>query len=241
MGSALYQVQNGRPKLIAYASKRTPKAARNYSITELEMCGLAINTASFVHLLKRVDFDAVVNQLAITHIMKSKTEPDMNRIKRLLEILSSYSFNLYYIKGKDMILSDFLSRQIEDNSNPNEIIPISFNIWDILQENYNHMVTDTYNIQTRGQTKAQANAPTIQDTQPMVQKATPDMTKFPIEIETKEDSKAPLSRTIQQPPRSIVLPLGSVLPPIIMTPSVRLPQKPPHTNDITTDQHQRPD
>ena len=36
-GSALYQIQNGKPKLIAYASKRLPKAARNYSITELEM------------------------------------------------------------------------------------------------------------------------------------------------------------------------------------------------------------
>ena len=116
-GSALYQVQNGKPKLIAYASKRMPKAARNYSITELEMCGLAINIASFAHLLKRVDFDTVVNHLAITHIMKSKMEPATNRIKRLLEIPSSYSFNLYCIKGKDMILSDFLSRQIEDDSN----------------------------------------------------------------------------------------------------------------------------
>ena len=37
-GSALYQIQNGKPKLIAYASKRLPEAARNYSITELEMC-----------------------------------------------------------------------------------------------------------------------------------------------------------------------------------------------------------
>ena len=37
-GSALYQVQNGKPKLIAYASKRMPEAVRNYSITELEMC-----------------------------------------------------------------------------------------------------------------------------------------------------------------------------------------------------------
>ena len=72
-----------------------PKAARNYSITELEMCGLAINIASFVHLLKKVDFDAVVNHLAITHIMKSKMEPATNRIKRLLEMLNSYSFNLY--------------------------------------------------------------------------------------------------------------------------------------------------
>ena len=46
-GSVLYQVQDGKPKLIAYASKRMPEAARNYSITELEMCGLAINIASF--------------------------------------------------------------------------------------------------------------------------------------------------------------------------------------------------
>ena len=61
MGSALYQIQNGKPKLIAYANKRLPEAAHNYSITELEMCGLAINIASFVHLLRKVDFDAVVD------------------------------------------------------------------------------------------------------------------------------------------------------------------------------------
>ena len=33
-GSALYHIQNGKPELIAYASKRLCKAARNYSITE---------------------------------------------------------------------------------------------------------------------------------------------------------------------------------------------------------------
>ena len=49
-----------------------PEAAKNYSITELEMCGLAINIATFPHLLRKVDFDAVVDHLAITHIMKSK-------------------------------------------------------------------------------------------------------------------------------------------------------------------------
>ena len=32
-GSALYQIQNGKPKLIAYISKRLPEAARTYSIT----------------------------------------------------------------------------------------------------------------------------------------------------------------------------------------------------------------
>ena len=33
-GSALYQIQNRKPKLIAYVSKRPPEAARSYSITE---------------------------------------------------------------------------------------------------------------------------------------------------------------------------------------------------------------
>ena len=51
-GSASYQIQNGKPKLIAYATKRLPEAARSCSITELELCGLAINIASFSHLLK---------------------------------------------------------------------------------------------------------------------------------------------------------------------------------------------
>ena len=102
-GSALYQIQNWKPKLIAYASKRLPEAACNYSITELEMCGLAIYIASFVHLLKKLDFDAVVDHLAIMHVMRNKVEPATTGIKRLLEVLHSYSFNLYYIKGKDMI------------------------------------------------------------------------------------------------------------------------------------------
>ena len=108
-GSALYQIQGGKPKIIAYASKRLPEAAKNYSITEFEVCGLAINIASFTHLLKRVDFDAIVDHFALTHIIKSKAEPANTRIKRLLELISSYSFNLYYMKDKDMILSDFLS------------------------------------------------------------------------------------------------------------------------------------
>ena len=58
--------------LIAYASKRLSEAARHYSITELEMCGSGIDIASFAHLLKRVDFDAIVDHLALMHIIKVK-------------------------------------------------------------------------------------------------------------------------------------------------------------------------
>ena len=127
-GSTLYQIQNGQPRLIAYASKRMPDAAKNYSITELEMCRLAMNIATFSHLLKKVDFNAVVDHLAIIHIMRSKAESATTGIKRLIELLGHYSFNLYYIKGKDMVLSDFLSRQKMDDSSPHKIIPISFTL-----------------------------------------------------------------------------------------------------------------
>ena len=75
------------------------------------MCGLAINIVSFSQSLKRADFYAIVDYLALTHFTIRKAEPASTRIIRLLELVSSYSFNLYYIIGKDMVLSDFLSSQ----------------------------------------------------------------------------------------------------------------------------------
>ena len=96
----MYQIENGKPKLIAYVSKRLPEAARNYSITVLEMCGLAINITSFAHLLKKVDFDAIVDHLALVHILKSKTEPATPRIKRLLEVVSAYFIQFILHEGK---------------------------------------------------------------------------------------------------------------------------------------------
>ena len=78
-------------------------------------------------------------------------EPATTRIG----VSSSYSLNLYYIKGKDMILSDFLSRQNVDDSNPCEIIPISFNLRTVLQDKYYNLegANERYMIQTRSQMK----------------------------------------------------------------------------------------
>ena len=154
-GSALYQIQNGKPKLIAYASKRLPEAVRSYSIMELELCGLVINIASFSHLLKRVDFDVIVDHLALTYIIKSKAEPATTRIKRLLELISSHSFNLYYMKGKDMISSGFLLRWTHDDSDPHDIIPISFNMHNTLHKRYYKIETkERYLVQMHSQTKS---------------------------------------------------------------------------------------
>ena len=61
-------------------------------------------------IIRHCEFDAAVDHAAVAQIMKAKAELATTRIKCLLERLASYSFNLYYVKGKDMILADYLSR-----------------------------------------------------------------------------------------------------------------------------------
>ena len=51
-----------------------------------------------------------------------------------------------------MVLSDLLSRQKNNDSNPHEIIPISFNMYQVLQEKYYN--TENYLVQTRSQTRS---------------------------------------------------------------------------------------
>ena len=102
-----------------------------------------------------MDFNVIVDHLALMHIIKSKAEPATTKIKRLLELISSYSFNLFYIKGKGMIVSGFLSRQKHDNSNPHEIIPISFNMHSMLYNKYYNVGnSEKYLIQTWSQAKS---------------------------------------------------------------------------------------
>ena len=169
-GSSLWQVQDGKPRLLGYASKSLPEACKNYSVTELEMTGLAINIHLWKHLLLRVEFDCAVDHRALPYIMKSKNLPATGRIIRLLELLSGYCFNLYYVKGKDMILCDYLSRIAIDEGDPSEVIPISFNALaqyrlaiDYLAEAY--MITH-FNVATRSSTNAAGiNLPPIHGAQ----------------------------------------------------------------------------
>ena len=51
-----------------------------------------------------------------------------------------------------MVLSYFLSRQKNDDSNPHETIPISFNTYKILNNNYYNM--EKYCIQMRSQARS---------------------------------------------------------------------------------------
>ena len=85
-----------------------------------------MNTSNLYNKLQEDELDAAVDHAAVAQIMKAKTEPATTRIMRLLDRLSAYSFNLYYVKERDMILADYLSRHRHKDLDPSELIPISF-------------------------------------------------------------------------------------------------------------------
>ena len=87
-------------------------------------------------LIPKVDFHCTVDHLVLTYVMKTKTETANARRKRLLEVFGVYSLNIYYMKKKDMTLSKFLLRIKVDKSKSHEMIPMSFDLREVLQEMY---------------------------------------------------------------------------------------------------------
>ena len=54
-----------------------------------------------------------------------KREPTTLRLKKLIEVLTQYSFKVKFLRGKDMKISDFLSRHLgQDLASQNKTIPI---------------------------------------------------------------------------------------------------------------------
>ena len=117
------------------------------------MTGLLVNMNLWKNLLKHRELDAAVDHVAVAHIMKAKTEP--TRIMRLLDRYSAYSFNQYYAKGRDMILSDYLSRHRQKDLDPSELIPISFCCLKVYRNFIDDRIgEDIFCIKTRSSTKA---------------------------------------------------------------------------------------
>ena len=126
VGTALWQYQGGVPRLIGYASKTLVEAAKNYSVTLLEMTGLVTGLQIWSHFLNKREIDVVTDHQAAVYILKAKKKPPNERIARMVEEAFSHSIKVYYMKGKDMILADSLSRlNIPDDDGPENVVPIA--------------------------------------------------------------------------------------------------------------------
>ena len=146
-GSALYQEQKERYRLIAYFSKKLPLSAQRYSISELELTGIYANVLAFKHLLRNVHFTLYCDHSALVHIMDGKKEPPTLRLKKLIENLSDFKFDIKFLRGKDMFVSDFLSRHPDSEESCNDpIIPVAFLMKEIELPQHSPKFLDWLNI-----------------------------------------------------------------------------------------------
>ena len=108
IGSVLLQVQNGRERVIVYASRALNKAERNYCITERELLAVRYFVEYFQQYLLGHKFTVRADHQALVWLFSLK-EP-RSKIARWVEILSQYDFAIQYRPGKKHGHCDALSR-----------------------------------------------------------------------------------------------------------------------------------
>ena len=154
VGGTLLQKQGDEWVVIGYHSKRLPKSAKNFGVTELELTGLLVNIHGFMQLLCNRYFKVMVDHKAIEYIIKSKTESPMTRLKTLLLKLSEYTIDLKYQKGSEMHTSDALSRLHKFTDTPDQKDVISLNFLQHFTPHYSehlysHFVKNLYMHKTK--------------------------------------------------------------------------------------------
>ena len=126
-GGTLYQLQDKEYVLIGYHSKRLPEAVCNYGVCELELTGLVCNIHGFSHLLKNNYFEVIIDHKAIEYMKKAKHEPTTRRLTMLLLKLQDYAFDIKYLEGSKLKVSDALSRLYsEEKHKIEDVIPLNF-------------------------------------------------------------------------------------------------------------------
>ena len=72
VGGTLLQKQGDEWVVIGYHSKRLPKSAKNFGVTELELTGLLVNIHGFMQLLHNRYFEVLVDYITLwTHLTKT--------------------------------------------------------------------------------------------------------------------------------------------------------------------------
>ena len=108
IGGILHQIQEGRERVISYASRALNKAEKNYCITEKELLALRYFVDYFRQYLLGRRFMVRTDHQALVWLYRLK-EP-FGKIARWLEILSHYDFGIEYRPGRKQGHCDALLR-----------------------------------------------------------------------------------------------------------------------------------
>ena len=108
IGAVLSQMQDGKERVIAYASRSLSKSERNYCVTDKELLAVVYFIDYFRHYLLGRNFVTRTDHQALKWLFTIR-EPK-GRIARWIELLSSYNFCIEYRPGRQHGNADGLSR-----------------------------------------------------------------------------------------------------------------------------------
>ena len=111
LGGVLVQIQEGEPRIIAYASRSLSAVERRYSQTEREALGLVWACEKFHSYVYGIQFDLVTDHKPLEAIYSPKSKP-CARIERWVLRLQPYRFRVVHVAGTKMI-ADPLSRLLK--------------------------------------------------------------------------------------------------------------------------------
>lgn len=100
-------MQEGRP--ISFESRKLKTHELNYPTHDLELAAVVHALVRWRHFLLGHRFELHSDHQSLQYIF---TQPNLNaRQRRWMEFLCEYDFDVHYIKGKENVVADALSRR----------------------------------------------------------------------------------------------------------------------------------
>jgi hypothetical protein len=107
---------------IDYASRKLMKHEELYTTHDLELAAIMLDLKLWRHYLVGRNFELKTDHQSLKHLF---TQRDLNaRQRRWSEFMSEYDFGILYIKGKENLVADALSRRPRVFS----LIPLEVNL-----------------------------------------------------------------------------------------------------------------
>ena len=111
LGACLSQIQNGRERPVAFASRTLSSAERKYSASEREALGALWACEKWHFYLYGRHFTLVTDHQALRTLLKSSGSGHRPlRLHRWSSRLLKYSFSVMFKPGADLVVADCLSR-----------------------------------------------------------------------------------------------------------------------------------
>jgi hypothetical protein len=118
-GACLWQEQDGKKRLIGYASRQLRKNELNYSAFLLEMQAMVYGMEFFDHYLRPAPFTVYSDHKPLGTLNKTHKRT----LDRLNELVSRYSFTIKHVDGHENLVADYLSRSVPFPVDPIDMDP----------------------------------------------------------------------------------------------------------------------